>query len=135
MGIISSEQIFENMTASDLQTAAKMFFFLYTCPGVVNQDIQSTKSQKWFVNWFTFYDDLFKTSQDKILLTLNRIMTRTNDNGFNGKLFKRIAKLRNLEYERIQSLLPGDIRNNNNGSLKTFDHLTLNLKGKLFSSF
>ena len=121
--IKSSYLIFENMTIWDLQTAAEMFLYLYTCPGVTSQE-------NWFINWFTFYNNLFKTSPDMILLTLNRMMQSTNDNDFKGKLFKRVARLLHLKYESIQSLLPEDTKNSRiNGSLKTFDNLTLNLKG------
>ena len=136
MAIKSSDQIFENMTALDLQNAGKMFLYLYTCPGVTNQVLQVSQSQKWFINWFTFYNDLFKASPNRILLTLNRMMKSSIHNDFIEELFKRMAKLLNLKYESIQSLLPEDKRNTNcSGSLSTFHHLALNLKGMLIVYF
>ena len=108
LGINSSELRFENMTGKDLQTAAEMFLYLNMCPGEYNKEIPVGPLQKWFITWFTFYEDLLKKqSPDIILLTLNRIMKKTNDNAFEGMFFKRITNALKLKNEEIQSLLPG----------------------------
>ena len=131
--IQSSKRRFKNMTTWDLQVSGEMFFYLYACPGVLNQDYQISESQMWFIDWFTFYNDLFKTSPDMIILTLNRMMKITKDNDFKGKLFKRIAKLLNLKYERIQSLFPG--KNRNNSAIKVDQNINFNKDGEYNNSF
>ena len=56
------EEINDNLTKEELQTAGKMFLYLITCPDTIKP-------------WIVFYKYLFQTqSPDKIILTLNRLM-------------------------------------------------------------
>ena len=110
--IKSPEQRFENMTAKDLQTAAEMFIYLNMCPDMYKNYLHLSVLKKQFMAWFTFYEELLKNKPpDIILLTLNRMMKRTNDNGFKGTFFKLISNSLKLKNEEIQSLLPGPERN------------------------
>ena len=68
----SSEFRYENITRECLNMAAEMFIYLTACPGRLTLDIAGSggKMEKWFLAWYRFYDDLFKTkSPDKIVST------------------------------------------------------------------
>ena len=99
----STEQKYENMTLENLETAAKMFIYLNSCP---YNDGYIMKS------WSSFYDYLLNTqSVEQIILTLNRMMkiktTQSDDDGKirAEKLFKRTATLLSLEFGEIQQSL------------------------------
>ena len=99
-----SESIFENVTREDLKTAAEMFIYLNTCP--------HTESLKvWFKGRYKFLCELFQTKPPKqIILTLNRMMKwdpTKNTDAVAEKLFIKIAELLSLQFEGLQSILPG----------------------------
>ena len=59
--IESSENLNDNLTNAELQTAAEMLLYLNMCPDTIKP-------------WLLFYKDLFQTqSPDQIILTLNRL--------------------------------------------------------------
>ena len=96
-----SEIIFENMSRDTLETAAKMFLFLNSC-------------SEFLETWLSFYTDLFMTkAPDQIVLALNRIMKHENKNR-DGKialeLFKKVTKLMNLKYEKIDKIINGRMK-------------------------
>ena len=67
LGIVSSEQLFKNMTEEDLRTATEMFIYLNMCPKVTLMD--------WFQSWYSFYDVLFNTqSPNIIIIALSRML-------------------------------------------------------------
>ena len=75
--IKSSDVVFEDMTDSMIEKAAKMYLYLVTCSDPIKP-------------WFLFYSNLFLTqTPDEIILTLNRIMKgrKTPQNEY----FKMIA--------------------------------------------
>ena len=124
----SSEWRYENMTSEDLQTAAEMFIYLNIChldnSNYINFHLTPTEIARklWFKSWSIFYVDIFLTQPaDQIILTLNRMMkTKTSQNKDDitraEKLFKRTTDLLSLNYEQIQSMMPGQkVRN---GSVK-----------------
>ena len=98
LGIESSEQIMETLTKKELQTAAKMFLYLISCP------------DPSFKFWSSFYNDLFLTQPtDQIILTLNRMMkpkgTRVEDGNIRArKLMIKISNKLSLGYKEIQRL-------------------------------
>ena len=128
LGIKSSELRFRNMTAEDLEIAAKMFIYLMTCP--------DTKYwREWFKSWELFYNDLFfqspdhiVQSPDQIILTLNRMMKMKNVLEDDGKiraekLFVGAEHQLDLKYGEMQRLL-GRInvtssKNTHTGTLKS----------------
>ena len=122
------------MTSRDLKTAGEMFLYLYSCSGFTNSNFQATENGKWFINWFTFYNDLIQSPPDLILLTLNRMMKSTDNNAFEEKFFKRIARFLHMKFKRIRDLLPGkEQKRSNITSMTDFDRLsinTLNDKGR-----
>ena len=96
--INSSDKIYKNFTAQELEVPAMMYLYLNTCPGIYRP-------------WFAFYKNLFETqSPNKIILTLNRLMkgTITPQNkflkGLAQNIFRRLASLLSLRYEEIQSM-------------------------------
>ena len=95
-----SEEIFDNMKAEYLKTAAEIFIYLYTCPV---SDIDN--------KLMIFYDNLFKTQTPyQIILTLNRMMKMKSPQIRNDiwiqKLFKKAASMFSLKYEEVKSILP-----------------------------
>ena len=110
LGVHSTEQRLKNMTRGDINTAAKMYTYLHTCP-------YDPPLRQWLKYWIIFYNDLFKTQNpNKIILTLNRMMKMNtpqlkDDRIRAEKLFKRVIKLFPLKFEEIQSMLPGDLSN------------------------
>ena len=123
----SSELRYENMTSEDLKTAAEMFIYLNLCP-LDNNDINfhlttaQIARKLWFKSWSFFYVDLFLSqSADHIILTLNRMMkTETSQDKDDiiraEKMLQRTSDLLSLNYEQIQSMMPGQkVRN---GSVK-----------------
>ena len=111
LGIESSEQIMETLTKKELQTAAKMFLYLNSCPDLS------------FKFWFSFYKDLFLTqSFDQIILTLNRMMKATDTQGEGGniraeKLLKEIFNKLSLRHEGVQSLARREGATINSGNM------------------
>ena len=96
--INSSDEIYKNITAQELEVPAMMYLYLNTCPGIYRP-------------WFAFYKILFESqSPNKIILTLNRLMkgTITPHNeflkGLAQNIFQRLASLLSLRYEEIQSM-------------------------------
>ena len=66
LGIESSEQPIYNISNKILKSSADPFMYLAVCPGEYNA-------------WAKFYKDLFgRESPHQILLSLNRIMKKTN---------------------------------------------------------
>ena len=119
LAVESSELRIQNMTTENLETAAKMFVYLVTCP-VTNS------WQEWFKSWDLFYTDLFneKTHPYQIMLTLNRMMNVRYVNNNDGKvraekLFIRITNYLSLKYGAIQSLLPLGTENIINSNIST----------------
>ena len=94
----SSEIIFANMSRDTLEAAAEMFLFLNSC-------------SEYLETWLSFYTDLFMTkSADQIVLALNRIMKHDNknrDGRIAKELFKKVTKLMNLKYEKIDKIIDG----------------------------
>ena len=89
------------MSRDTLETAAKMFLFLNSC-------------SEFLETWLSFYTDLFMTkAPDQIVLALNRIMKHENKNR-DGKialeLFKKVTKLMNLKYEKIDKIINGRMK-------------------------
>ena len=120
----SFEANFENMTLDDLNSAASMFIYLNTCPGIFNDDKVNLidldhimGNEKWFKAWFQFYNSLFKSqSVDMIILTLNRLLkskrlSQENNLYMNQKLFVKARTLFALKYGDIQGLFKSDGRN------------------------
>ena len=71
--IESTDMVLENITLANLKIATEMFMYLNTCPDTLR-------------SWILLYTNMFKNqSPDKILLTLNRILT--------GKYSKSLAAL------------------------------------------
>ena len=101
--VTTSEQIFENMTETELQPAAEMFIYLTTCS-------QSVKS------WYFFYEDLFtQHSTAEIIVTLNRVLKgeRTQKN-MNTKriatnIFKKLDHFLSLKYFEVKNMTKGII--------------------------
>ena len=104
------------MTKECLTEAAKMFTYLNICADEA---------------WLTFYNDLFQTqSPDKIILTLNRIMTRSNiiiSEGVNTatgiylkkivqNLLKRTETFLSLKYREIQGIASATVGKGINAS-------------------
>ena len=84
------------MSADHLETAAKMFIYLNTCPGKLK-------------SWFLFYKYLFETeSLDKILLTLNRMMksSRIEKHHFLTTISKKVFM--NMYQYEILKKIPGN---------------------------
>ena len=112
--IQSTEEIYENMTESDLKTAAEMFVYLNTCP-------HTDESKFWFKSWLKFFTDIFQTSPGEIMLTLNRLLNNENlinENEIKSivkQLFVKIGSLFSVKYDEYQSILPG---NTKKGKLK-----------------
>ena len=74
LGIESSDEKFENMTADVLKIGAEMFIYLNACPGKLNLPVYTTL-ENWFQEWRKFYIDLFNGQPvDLIALSLNRMM-------------------------------------------------------------
>ena len=98
--INSSALIQENMTASKLEVAGKMFIYLNSCSVLLKP-------------WFSFYAELFqKQSLDVIILTLNRILKKENVPNKNLQdiaktLFKRVSSIFSLKYQEIQNITEG----------------------------
>ena len=111
LGIESSEQMMETLTKKELQTAAKMFLYLNTCPDLS------------FKFWFSFYKDLFLTqSFDQIILTLNRMMKSTDTQGEGGniraeKLLKIMFNMLSLSHKGAQSLARREGATINSGNM------------------
>ena len=111
LDIEASDQINKKLTKEELKTAGEMFLYLNTCP-----DRHST----WFKSWKNFYHYLFfssSTATDEILLTLNRLMKAETSPDKDAKaraekLLKKATSLLSLQYERIQSLMPGKMFTN-----------------------
>ena len=104
--INSSNLSFENMTSTDLKTAAEFFIYLNACP-------HTDTLKSLFILWADFYADLFvKQSPDHIILTLNRIAHQHEDEMVrhrNMKLFERASNLYSLK--SVLSLMPGIEKN------------------------
>ena len=108
--IESTDATFQNMTSTNLEAAAEMFIYLNMCPGQIGKILPTNEIQKRYQSWFRLYDDLFKNkSPDVIILTLNRLLTQTDQKHKiikrNKVLFKTVASRLNLKYRNIQSLL------------------------------
>ena len=106
-----SEKKNENITSEELETAAKMFIFLNSCPFDDN-------SVEWFKSWHLFYKDLFHTqSPDQIILTLNRMMKIKTPQDKNGKgrvkkLLQKTATFMSLQFDRIRNFIPSNFLKN-----------------------
>ena len=106
--IESTDDIFENISKSNLKAAAEVFIYLYPKAGVENMcpfELFNT----WFETWSSFYINLFKTqSTDKIILTLNKFIKTTTRPSRNVAeyIFMRIETILPLKYKCIQSRLP-----------------------------
>ena len=106
-----SEKKNENITSEELETAAKMFIFLNSCPFDDN-------SVEWFKSWALFYKDLFRTqSPDQIILTLNRMMKIKTPQDKNGKgrvkkLLQKTATFMSLQFDRIRNFIPSNFLKN-----------------------
>ena len=104
LGINSSYETFENMTAEILKSAGEKFIFLNLCPKSLN-------------SWFEFYRDLFEAeSPYKILLTLSRLLAQAKKTPKNKKFVSLARKLLKttknlLNYEKIGNIFPGQKRN------------------------
>ena len=116
----SSDEILEDITASDLKISAEMYIFLNICP---HGDYAT-----WFKTWYSFYTDLFKTqSPDEIILTLNRMtkinaaQTKDGNVMMAEKLLKEATSLMTLKYQEIKSLLPEAQRRNSQSQDKNHD--------------
>ena len=101
MQLYSSDHIHDNMTASKLEVAGKMFTYLNSCSDILKP-------------WFLFYNGLLQNkSLDEVLLTLNRISK--SDKKFQSKeliniarkLFEKISSLFSLRYQKIQNITQG----------------------------
>ena len=104
LGVNSSFEIFENMTAEILKSAGEKFILLNLCPKSLN-------------SWFEFYRDLFEAeSPYKILLTLSRLLAQAKKTPKNKKFVGLVRKLLKrtknfLNYEKIGNIFPGQKRN------------------------
>ena len=83
--IESSENLNDNLTNAELQTAAEMLLYLNMCPDTIKP-------------WLLFYKDLFQTqSPDLIILTLNRLVKTSSKTEHFGKiaetLYQRMKRL------------------------------------------
>ena len=83
--IESSENLNDNLTNAELQTAAEMLLYLNMCPDTIKP-------------WLLFYKDLFQSqSPDQIILTLNRLIKTSSKTEHFGKiaetLYKRMKRL------------------------------------------
>ena len=74
------------MKDETLDSSAEIFVYLFSCPGQVAPRFTPPEMQKWFQAWFRFYSDLFKTTPEQIILTLNRMMKRSIQNRKNVPL-------------------------------------------------
>ena len=106
LGIKTSTTIFQNITPKTLKIATEMFLYLYGSPHFTD-----TGSIGWFHRWFGFYRKLFKTTaRDKIILTLNRMLKQEREENTHGRVdavLKATGTIMSLNYEQIQSLIPG----------------------------
>ena len=125
--INSSDEIYKNITAQELEVPAMMYLYLNTCPGIYRP-------------WFTFYKILFQTqSPDQIILTLNRLMkgTTTPKNkflkGLAQNVFQRLASLLSLRYEEIQSMSQSQGMTNNESLPAHERNQRLTFKGNILS--
>ena len=104
--IQSTEEIFENMTESELRAAAEMFIYLNTCP-------YTDESKFWFKSWLKFFTDVFATTPQEILITFNRLLNNENlqnkEVQIVKKLFERSSSLFSIRYDEYQNILPGNI--------------------------
>ena len=97
----SSALIQENMTASKLEAAGKMFMYLNSCSDILKP-------------WFLFYTELLQNKPlDEVILTLNRI-SKSDKNlqskeliKISNKLFERLSSLFSLKYQEIQNITQG----------------------------
>ena len=100
--INSSALIQENMTASKLEVAGKMFIYLNSCSDILKP-------------WFLFYNNILQNkSIDEVILTLNRIskndknVQRKELINISNKLFERLSSLFSLKYQEIQNITQGE---------------------------
>ena len=111
LGMESSEQPIYNISNKNLKIAADALMYLAVCPGEYNA-------------WAKFYKDLFeRESPNQILLTLNRIMKKTD---MKKRTLSIVAQnsFRKVT-EALKQNIPGEKTNLNFQDTNSF-----NLKGK-----
>ena len=108
--IASTDIIFKNISEATFKAAAEVF--IYISPLIIDNSCPFKEFNKWFSIWSPFYKDLFKTQPaDKIVLTLNRIITSQLRRNAAKDILSRTATLLSLNYKSIQSRLPRKSRN------------------------
>ena len=118
LGIELKDIRYGNISSENLKTAVDIFVYLYfnipsfyytldSCPFI--------EYNKWFSSWSPIYHDIFKTkSADKIILTLNRIITTNPSQSSKGKtedVLKKISTTLALKHADIHNILPQKTRN------------------------
>ena len=100
--IESTDMVLENITLANLKIASEMFMYLNTCPDTLR-------------SWILLYTNMFKNqSPDKILLTLNRILTGKNNpasksfKSITRKLMKRTEILFGIQFKEIGRFFEGN---------------------------
>ena len=106
LGVEAYTQLLKNITFAELKAAAEMYLYLNTCP-------RTDELKFWFKEWIKFFEELFKTSPQHIILTLNRLINNDSAQNMEVKrmaeqLFKRITSLFSINFEDLQNLLHGN---------------------------